>query len=171
MSEVQSQIKPSIENLADFLERQKNQELELNNKIQVLIQELKEKKGEPTILFSQKFEETVFHLSEDIRGVFDYQYHKYPENGLFLRSLEIVHNNSVGNIELSFSGFISLVVKTNDENWNGEIPLSRVAWDDEDFRIVENSMGHCYEPRFSSKEKYFEVRSFIQAIQDQLKTV
>lgn len=56
----------------------------------------------------------------------------------------------------------------NDENWNGRVPLFVVSFDDAKLKVIENSMGVCYEPQFKSSKDYAKVKEFIQDVLGQI---
>jgi hypothetical protein len=156
----------SLINLTEFFSKRKTVSEALKEEIRALRAKL-EGEEKSTILFSLSMKDTIVNLGEEIREVFDYQFHKYPVDGLSLLAIEI-ENVSVLNSNFTFNNYMQLKFKTSDENWNGSTPFMKTFCDDARLRIVDNSMGICYQPRFQSKKKYLEAKQFIQSVQKQL---
>lgn len=156
----------SLINLTEFFSQRKTVSDVLNEEIRILRAKL-EGEEKSTILFSLPMNDTVVDLGKEIREVFDYQFHEYPVNGLALLAIEI-ENVSVLNSNFAFNNYIQLKFKMSDENWSGSTSFYKTSCDDEGLKIMDNSMGICYEPRFKSKEKYLEAKKFILSVQKQL---
>lgn len=170
MKEVQSQIKNLVSNLSDFLHERAETKKNLNQEFNSLQERMKKeaKENKRKILLSLSLETTVvFNIGEQIRGVFDYQNHKYPENGLILRAVEFVHCEHVGDLGIYYT-FINVVFQTDHQGFVGEIGIGRIGFDDETLRIIDNSMGICYQPKFNDSEDYFEIKEAIQLMKEKI---
>ncbi|MBP6857633.1 MAG: hypothetical protein KBC11_00330 [Candidatus Pacebacteria bacterium] len=160
-------VKPvqKIENLEDFFKSRSSKKTELNNEIQELIIKLKKeaKKHEEILLYSLQLDEIITFLGKQLRENF-YSNFVYPETGLFLRQIDFVHREYIGDLGLKYWNNVLILFKFNDERFNGEMSLSSLGFNDEKLRITEQVVGLGFDPSFADKDKYLLVKTLLKEV-------
>lgn len=169
---MKTEIEYSVkENLESFFKERISSINGINLKIKSLKKEIEDelKTNKETLLAAASLGDTVIFLSKQTRdnlfsGV------PYPETGLHLLSVEILHTEYTGSSEFEY--FSNIIIRFNIEepgynsNWS-EFSLSSLYWNDEKFKISEQSMGICLDPKFR-EEEYFEVKKVISELTEKV---
>lgn len=158
------------ENVADFLKKRNAIKKELNNEIKTLVEKLQTEaeNNEEKILFSIPLNETTVTFGEQqMRNFFDNI--ETPEEGLFLREIKITHTEYTEEINIEYCSDIKIQFEFNDANFNGEISLDHLGFNDEQQRISEQVVGLGFNPRFANVIKYQEMRDTLRNIREIIK--
>jgi hypothetical protein len=155
-----TQVTPLVD-IPGLVSRKKLATEQHNSCLQSLLQIIKNQEDK-TIVFSFDVNAQIY-LEKAIREVFHYQKLTYPENGLILEKIEIFFKvHQTGNGELT--SFYELSYLMSIPEWSGSIPLNNLSFHDETLRMVDNSMGICYEPKFRNKEDYEKLKSIFDSV-------
>lgn len=163
-----------VKNLASFIGERENMRNVLNYEAETLRKKMKEEgeKHKETALFAIPFSETIVKLHEQtLDNLFSGVKQHYPEHGLFLREIEIVHKEYTGGTDSLYHTNIVIQFRFHKEEFNthwNSFSLSRLSFDDKELRFSDNSMGVCLDPRFAEKEKYEQAKVTVSNIQEQL---
>ena len=131
------------------------------------------KENDLKVLFRISLNETIVFLGEQtLSNLFSNIEKEYPVSGLFLREIQIRHNEYLGDT-FGYDNSIDIKFIFNVESFNNN-PFSRFSFDrlsfnDDKNRLTDNSMGVCLDPTFADPEKYSAVRDALKDIQQKIK--
>lgn len=159
------------EDLESFFKSRNLVKDSFNKKIDLLKKALREEldRNHENVIASVKFEGIKIFLSEQTKDNL-FSGANYPETGLNLLSIEILHTEGVGSHEFKY--YSNIIIRFNikedgyQNTWS-EFSLSKLAWNDDKFRISEQSMGICLDPKFK-EEDYFEVKKILSELKEKI---
>jgi len=160
-----------ITDMVTFFEKRNAKKLEFNKEIKALKKKLQTeaKKNKETILFSIPLDETIVFLGKQLRENLYQNFDlDYPETGLFLKEIKIVHVEYIGDTRFKYQNNIIIQYKFEKECFNNYISLYNLGFDDEKRRIVEQTIGLGFDPCFADEEKYFEVKDLLKMLKNKI---
>lgn len=157
------------ENLTDLFKKRHLRKIEINDEITSLrtkiTRELEENKE--VVLFTVNPEETIVFLGEQLRHNCYIGIH-YPEAGLFLRKIEFVFRESVTDFFLEYLNDIIIKFEFNIPEFNGEMSLKTLGFNDIKNRISQQIPGLGFNPQFADSGKYMTVRDTLREIREKI---
>lgn len=148
-----------------------NQKVEdLKKEAKKIVEEYKEK----TLYFIPMESETYVKLSVSALENFYHQinYLYSSENGILLKEIQIVHCENLSDLNLYNSFQIKFVFGQKEFNNHWSLfPFENLSFEDKKFRLVDNAMGACLDPRFLDPEKYFLVKNLLLEAQNALSKI
>ncbi len=164
-----------MQNIESFLQARKTVKDTFNTELEALKKKMNEAKKEYSskALFSIPLDKTIVFLGEQtLSNLFSSIEKEYPMSGLFLREIQIIHREYLGDIG-GYWNTIDIKFIFNVESFNNN-PFSRFSFDrlgfkDDKNRLVDDSMGVCLNPTFADPEKYSAVRDALKDIQQKIK--
>jgi hypothetical protein len=162
-------VKPALiqktPDIKAFLQKREDRKDELNQEIANLKTKLKDEleKNKEVILYTVEFQETIIFFGEQQKHNF-FSHLKFPETGLFLREIEIVHKEHTTMLDLEYENAVVIKFKFNQKEFDGQILLENLGFNDEKMRVSEQITGLGFDPNFVSKEKYFEFKETLKLL-------
>lgn len=165
-------MKLKVANLAYFLRKRNQAKIKLNQEFNSLKRKFEyalKKRGE-TILFSIPLTETIVFLNPNVIKTHFPDDLYYPEEGLFLREIEIMHCEFITK-ELEYGNTIMAKFKFNIDGFNFSIPLKKMNPNAIGTIIEdrENSVG--YDPEFPNGEKFKEIWNALNDVIKQIDAI
>ena len=146
---------------------------ELNTEVEQILEDHKEK-----ILYSIIFpgypDCTCVRLSADALNNFYYKIRKlYSEEiGILLHEIQIVRREYLYDLKFQNSFVIKFIfVQSQFNNSSAEFSLNKLDFDDVKFKLVDNSMGACLDPKFIDPENYFLVKNLLLEVIDTISKI
>lgn len=161
--------------IKSFLQERLIKRGELTKEMQSLNKKVLEEKTKykEVILYSIPLTETLVSFrKEQLDNLFSSL--SQPSTGLFLREIyfyykEDLYNTGDDGPQYLFD--VCIKFKFNNKDFDGDISMTDLTFDDEGKRISEQVMGVGYDPCFKSVEKYIEVRDTLKIIVEELKNI
>ncbi len=163
-----------VDDLGKFLKERSLKKTELNTELTSVLDKLKlESEGyKEKLLFSVPLTETIVFLNEQIlNNLFCNNNGSYPKTGLFLREIDVVYNEFISEAHYNmYRASISFVFNFDRSEFNYEVSVGSLEFNDEDSSLSQQIMGIGFDPSFADKDKYIFVRDVLRDLKDKVFT-